>query len=348
MIPDAVKAAFARQSEACAGMGSPFMGQLMGLFSRRSFPPGAVLDRIRSWEGDPSASATSLPLRLAGGFHGLKLSGDPALAAVYPPNTPTDDALWAVIAEVLIREEDKVLAALNNAPQTNEVRRSAVLIPTLHLLAGRFGLPIRLLELGCSGGLNLAADQFHLVAGTTQYGATEAPVHLTPAWQGPAPEPAGVQVTGRHGVDLNPLDVVRDRTLLLSYLWPDQDDRIARTEAAIAVARSLSINLSRGDAGDWLNEALATRAERKTTLVYHTIAWQYFPAETQAKAMAALEAAGRQASEAAPLARFSMEADGNMAALTLTLWPDGTSYQLGRSGYHGERVNWSVASLGDR
>ena len=77
-------------------------------------------------------------------------------------------------------------------------------------------------------------------------------------------------------------------------------------------------------------------------LIYHTIAWQYFPAETQATARAAIEAAGARATPDAPLAWFAMEADTESpgAALTLRLWPGDCTFQLGRVDFHGRWVDW--------
>ena len=77
-------------------------------------------------------------------------------------------------------------------------------------------------------------------------------------------------------------------------------------------------------------------------MVYHTIAWQYFPPETQARCRAALAAAGAQATSDAPLAHVGMEADGTKgsAALTVTLWPGDETRQLGRVDFHGRWIAW--------
>ncbi|MFD2853815.1 DUF2332 family protein [Seohaeicola zhoushanensis] len=58
-------------------------------------------------------------------------------------------------------------------------------------------------------------------------------------------------------------------------------------------------------------------------LIYHTIAWQYFPAEKQAEGTALIEAAGAGATASRPLAWLGLEADGGTegAAITLRLWP---------------------------
>ena len=55
-------------------------------------PPGS------SDPGDPSPSADSVPLRIAGCLHALVLEGKETwLAGVYPPDVVDDDTLWAAI-----------------------------------------------------------------------------------------------------------------------------------------------------------------------------------------------------------------------------------------------------------
>ena len=59
-------------------------------------------------------------------------------------------------------------------------------------------------------------------------------------------------------MDLHPLDVTKaaDRERLLAYIWADQAERLARTEAAIAIAAADPPLLDRGDAADWLEAQL--------------------------------------------------------------------------------------------
>lgn len=82
-------------------------------------------------------------------------------------------------------------------------------------------------------------------------------------------------------------------------------------------------------------------------LIFHTVAWQYFPPPTRHKATAAIEAAGARATAEAPLAWFGMEADDRDkrgAALRLRLWTGeraaGQSFDMGRADFHGRWVDW--------
>lgn len=338
-MPHALSQAFAFQGAACVALGSPFMGQLCAILGSRDWPDTLLRERYFSWEGDVGPSAQSLPLRLAGGLHALVLRGDP-LAAVYPPHVVDDDTLWAAVADAMVREDAFLYGWVDSPPQTNEVRRAAVLIAVGHVLADRFGLPMRLSELGASGGLNLMWDQFAANLGGKRFGKFGADVILTPDWEGPAPPDADTVVIARRGVDLNPLDPRNpdDQLRLRAYLWPDQPDRMARTVAAID---AFDAQDDQADAIDWLAGQMA-HITGQTHLIYHTIAWQYFPADVQARGAALIAAAGAEATADSPLAWFGMEPDGQStgAAMTLRIWPGDITIDLGRADFHGRWVQW--------
>lgn len=340
-MADRVPSAFARQATACAALGSPFMARLMTLLGEcwPHWPAPALVSRITDWPGEIGPEAASIPLRLASGLHALVLSGDAALAAVWPPADPPD--LAPAVMDALARHEATLLATLERAPQTNEIRRSALLIAVAHLLTAHFRLPLRLSELGASAGLNLWFDRYALHAGGQAFGAADPVLHLTPEWRGALPPSQPFTVVNRAGVDLAPLraGVAADELRLLSCLWPDQPERLARTRAALTLPPP---PLAAGDASEWLAARLAQPWPGQMHLVYHTIAWQYFPAETQARGAALLAEAGQCST--APLARFGMEPDDSGlpgAALTLHLWPGGHHIPLGRAGFHGEWVEWA-------
>jgi hypothetical protein len=301
-----------------------------------------VAERVLDWPGEVSPSGDSVPLRLAGALHGLVRDGtDPGLAAVYPPAEASDAALWAAVEAAFTAHEARLLGWLDSPPQTNEVRRGAALLAAAAWIAGRFPLPFELSELGASAGLNLSFDRFLLTIGDVRLGAEGSAVRLAPEWRGSVPAAQSIRVEARAGVDLNPLDPrdAADRLRLLAYLWPDQPERLRLTEAAIALAGPRP---DAGDAADWLEARLAAPRPGRVHMVYHTVAWQYFPAATQARCRAALAAAGARATEAAPVAHVGMEADAvpGSAALTATLWPGGVTHALARVDFHGRWIEW--------
>ncbi len=336
-----------QQSASCTALGSPFMGQLLFLLADSWRKSGNLADFCASFEGDIGPSGYSLPLRLAGALHALVLTGrDPDLAAVYPPHETTDIELEEAIWPAIRRHEAFILDWMTSAPQTNEVRRSAVLIPSAHWLANHIALPFVTSELGASAGLNMAWDKFALSTPAGRLGPDTAALTLTPDWQGDMPPAAPITVTQRSGVDLNPLDPhdQEQRQRLLAYLWPDQPYRAELTLAAIA-ARAGTVD--RDDAVAWLKQRLETPHPGHLHLIYHTIAWQYFPQDAQSRGTALIEAAGAAATEDAPLAWLRFEADGESpgAGITLRLWPGDQQIALGRADYHGRWVNWSPTKI---
>lgn len=347
MSEAAVRAAFAAQAGHCDRLGSPFTAALCravaGNLDRATAPGRRILD----WPGPPDAGGDSVPLRLAGALNALvRRRRLPALARRYPPHPlPNPDALWPDVAEALAGASAEIDAWLDSAPQTNEVARAAVLMGGLAVVASETGLPLALLELGASAGLNLVLARYAYDLGGRRLGDSGSALRLAPTWEGGLPPSAPVAVRSRRGVDLNPIDVSREdgRERLLAYVWPDQSERLARTAAAIAIARADPPPLDRGDAAAWLEARLAEPpAPGVARVVQHSIAFQYFPPETQGRITAAMAAAADRAEASTPLAwsRFEVEPGAGSAALRLRLWPGGADRLLARADPHVRSVTW--------
>jgi hypothetical protein len=137
---------------------------------------------------------------------------------------------------------------------------------------------------------------------------------------------------------------VADRLRILSYIWPDQADRIARTEAALALAQTSQPRVFPADAAEWLAGRLGTPRDGHLHLIFHAVARQYFPPDVRARVSALLDEAGARATAAAPVAHVWMEADDtpDSAALGLHLWPDNVILDLGRADFHGRWVRWTA------
>ena len=342
MSREKVAAAFAQQAINCADLGSPFMERLCALLATRDWPDTALTARVMSWSGDLGPSAQSTPLRLCGGLHALALKGS-EIASAYPPNEADDETLWDHIRQALDEQEAFLDNWIDNPPQTNEVRRAAAIIAAANLIGARYDLPFRISELGASGGLNLMWDRFALVAPGKRYGPPDAALILTPDWTGGTPPMSDPVVAERRGVDLNPLDPrdPHDALRLRAYLWPDQPERMARTEAAIAVNTA---EVDQAEAIDWLKPRLE-HVPGRVHMIYHTVAWQYFPRDKQEEGRAAIEEAGRFATKESPLAWLGMEAATGVtgAQITLRLWPGDETLALGRIDFHGRWMAWEHA-----
>ncbi|MEL6663932.1 MAG: DUF2332 domain-containing protein, partial [Pseudomonadota bacterium] len=301
---------FRKQAEWCEVLGSPFNAALLRALAG-NLGDGSVLDGLLLERGTPlrASAADAGPLRVAGALHALTLSGrDKGLAARYPAATQ-DWAMEQVLPAAygaLETHRDWVAAFLKNTPQTNETRRAIALLPGFARLKG----PLHLLEIGASAGLNQHWDAFGYDGGHwTRAGAPGAPV-IASEWTGPAPDlPETFEITSRRACDQAPLDVndPEARLALQAYIWPDQTDRLERVRAAISLAKARGVHVEKADAADWLEAQLLGPLPEGTTVIFHSIAWQYFDAETHKRASAAIKAAGARASDARRLAWLRFE-----------------------------------------
>jgi hypothetical protein len=331
-----VRDSFAEQAQWCDRLGSPFTASVCRVLGRRLDRETETGRRALDWPGDPAPTADALALRLCGGINALVRQGAvPALAALYPPAPfPDEERLAEALGPVLARPD--LAGWLDLPPQTNEVGRSAVLMAGLMVAAKTIGRPFYLLELGASAGLNLVLDRYAYDLGGVRAGVPDSPLRLAPEWTGPPPPEAEVVVAGRRGVDLSP---VEDSSRLLAYVWPDQTRRLEQAEKAIALLAADPPPIDRGDAADWLEAQLASPAPQGTArAVIHSVAYQYFPADTQARVTAAIESAGT----CEPLAWVRMEKAPEEAghSLRVRLWPGGEDRLLARVHPHGASVEW--------
>ena len=348
-LPAPIAAAFLKQAEFCRLFAAPLTAAVCEAavlaLDRRCATGRAII----GWTGD--AIADALMMRWTGGCNALVRAGRASeLAALYPPAAlpsvePLAEALRLLLADPA--RDAELCTWLASPPQTNEVARSGVLMPGMMVIAAATGLPLRLFELGCSAGLNLNLDRFGYDLGGHAAGDTAALVQIKPTWYGPPPPLAAFEVLARRGADINPLDVgdagVRDR--LLAYVWPDQPERVARAEAAIAVARALPPPIDKSDAADWL-EGQVEPQPGSVGVVFHSIAFQYFPSATKARIAAHMAVQGARATRAAPLAWLRYEMDdasvAGLPTLRLTLWQGGDASEqlLAHAHPHGTFVQW--------
>jgi hypothetical protein len=350
-LPDTIARHFDRQAAACDGLGSPFNAMVCRLLGHRLNPgESAFATRLADWPGDTHADGLSV--RAIGGLNALARSGRcPPLTAAYPPNVVDEATLWSAIVAAVAQEDAFLTAYLDGPPQTNEVGRSAVLLGGfLAIAAATGGIPLDILEVGASAGLNLSFDRYRYDLGVGQWGPADSTVHIATPWEGTPPDLAApLTVASRAGCDLKPIDPASpaDRDRLMSYIWPDQRVRVARTEAALAAAAASGIRAEKADAGTWLVEKLAAPAiPGHVRVIFHTIVWQYIPAAVTRILEDAIRAAGTRATREAPVAWLAMEDDATpgSAGVRLTLWPTGETRLLGRADFHGRWVRWGDAA----
>lgn len=302
----------------------------------------------------------------------LALLGDLPLAK-RQPNLVFAAARWHGAATPSRYEDDGALrdvllsrwpqvreTILSRATQTNEVGRSATLLP---LLAGLPG-PLALVEVGASAGLCLHPDRWsyrYLDEGGAEVaridpagGASPVALDCTVTGQVPIP-PSLPEVAHRGGVDLNPLDLSVDDNgaWLETLVWPEHEDRRQRLAAACGQVADVAVDVLCGDLFDRLGEAVdraRTAAPGATVVVFHTAVIAY------------LEEGGRAAwPEVVTEALERVRADGGAAhwisnegidvlpgvSATAACEPADSSFCLALDGQalawahgHGRRLDW--------
>lgn len=336
---------FESQAHACDKLGSAFTAELCRLIPQ-VMGATAFATRLRNWPGD--AGADALALRACGALHAMARSGSaPNLQAVYPPNQPDPSMLRATLAAEIGRNDAFLTAYLDSPPQTNEVARSSLILGAALHAAKVTGLPLEVLEIGASAGLNLQFAHYAYAFGPDlTWGQGGAPLTIRSEWSGnPPPFDAALEVIAQRGCDQNPLDPrdPKDRQRLISYVWPDQTERLDRIERALAFAATQNIVVEKMDAADWVERELSASPQPgRARMIYHTIVWQYLPAAIKSRISAAIERAAIAAKTQTPLIWFRFENDmaGEGGLMQMTLWPGGETRTLGRADFHGRWVNW--------
>ncbi len=342
---------FRVQAGWCAKLGSEFTAQVL-------LTVGEVLDRstlcgrtVFDWPGNPQGTSDALALRLAGALHGLVRAGRlPELAKLYPPHPlPSKIVLTKALRRAIVEADEELCKWLAFAPQTNEVARSSLLYCGMGVIARETGLSLSIFELGASAGLNLLMDCFAYKFGNRELGYKGSGVYLSPLWHGPVPDIKEPHIIERAGCDLNPLNVAdpAHRARLLAYIWPDQGERLARTEAAIEIARSVLPRIQSCDGADWVERTFPANVKSKTAQVlFHSIAFQYFPEVAQNRITAHMQKVGAEATPDAPVAWLSFEHFDSLGpTLTLRLWrgdkSDGETRVLAEANNaHVHKVKW--------
>jgi hypothetical protein len=297
---------------------------------------------LQGHERDPFS--TALALKFLGGVHRLVLEGKaPELAPFYPSvggDANKGDPFPAFVTTVQ-QHIGELQKSLDLGVQTNEVGRSAALLPGFLAVANRWRLPLRIRELGTSAGLNLRWDHFRYERNGRGWGDPDSLVRFgDEVFETDAPFDIGATVVDRRGCDRAPLDATTDegRMRLMSYVWPDQPERFHLLENAIEIARRVPAAVDEADAIEWASAQLEHAEPGTATVMFHSIFIQYLKPADRVALEGLIVAAGRRATEDAPLAYLHMEPGEALARVLLTQWPGGTHQVVSEAGYHGRPV----------
>jgi hypothetical protein len=240
------------------------------------FDEQAIIDLlIADWRERQFSNSVEATLLLVGAMHATVLNEDREAvpisrfyATVGGSFEPSFDAdvLRQMIGGLFLRPSETLRRFLRvGRVQTNEPSRGGVWVLVATILSAWWQArtaassqpPITLIDLGCSAGLNLAADQqtwawrsdpdgevtHRLRRGDPLFrqvlGLEGVPAEVVAALpEGDLPLPA---ITHRVGIDLNPLrwDDPATVQMLRALIWGDQPARLERMERAIAVYQAL-------------------------------------------------------------------------------------------------------------
>jgi len=180
--------AFRLQAEWCDKLGSPFTALLCRTLADRLDETSGFGHRVLTW---PVATLRGdlVALRCCGALHyHVRSRPKSQLAKVYPPSpTPDADALWAAVSATIRGHDEKLTRFLDTPPQTNEVSRAGILLGGLLIVAARWRLPLSLIEIGASAGLNLHFDDFFYdLSERRGWGDPQSSVRIKSEWRGKA------------------------------------------------------------------------------------------------------------------------------------------------------------------
>lgn len=360
---------------------SPFTASLCDLFANdlRSSPQQSVVwDLVHEKWGTKTPRALhadAVALRLAGALNFFVLlsvqqmeEGESSLVPYWPPTTCDQqlfpDIWYRIIRPVIERRREAVAKFMESPPQTNEVRRSAVLycgLQYLNQLTG--GLPFHTLELGASAGLNLFCDKYkyrNKSWSTTTNNNDNNDLVVDFDWTCESQMDASsyftslpLHVISRRACDLHP--VRHDQHIrLLSYVWPDERDRVLMLQQALQTSQALcqqhNVDVQQMSADDFLRKYLTECIEGTATVVLHSIFYQYPSAEVR-KCIAdhIADVGERCATPQSPLfwLRFEAESvldplkpDSMRYILDVIQWPGNKRTLLAEAHPHGRTCKW--------
>jgi hypothetical protein len=318
----------------------------------------AARDRLEAaWRERRSSAAYDRPLLLMAALRAEALRAGPRHplfaaigAGAVDPGAARREALAAALADAPAR----LFADLAiRSVQTNETSRAVAWLWPAALAGVGDRRPLALLDIGCSGGLNLTAEGL--------------PALWIDAAGAPLPVASSARIVSREGFDAHPLDVGRDDDVvwLRACVWPGETGRLARLDRAIGVFLRASSSerpprLHIADVED-IPARLARRAAElppdTLLLAYQTVMRDYLPEARQQRYLAemnawvAAEAAGGPRRiwielEAAPPA----DPQAPPMALTAHL-SDGSATEgvravpLARCGYHPDRLTLDTGGV---
>ncbi len=336
------------QRRLCLENGSETYGRIIEAIVDRLDDTGEPVISLLRQDGRP-AIGSAVYLRLLGAVHRQVLSDQgAALRRCFPSAGGRADPSEAIplFFAFVARNQSTIAEEMEVNVQTNEVGRSAVLSAGLRYLSRIVQLPLRLLEVGASAGLNLWPDLYFVNAGRSHWGPARSSVKLTGMFNEGFPAGEPFTVLSRRGCDTAPLDARTDRgrSCLRSFIWPENLDRMARLDNALSMFPGADLDSE--DAVRWVARQLAKPSPLSAaTVVFHSIVMPYLSTEQGEELGTVIQTAGAAATEDRPLAWLRLEPTGtyDVVAVSVDIWPQDQHLTLATCSPHGSEVVWRPA-----
>lgn len=125
---------------------------------------------------------------------------------------------------------------------------------------------------------------------------------------------------------------------LRSFVWADQVARMNLLDSALALARTVPVEVERTDAASFVEMQLAKPKPGVATVVYHSVFVQYLDDAGRRRLGEVIDTAASAAPADAPVYRLSMEPNREKPGFDIRLGEE----LLGTSRAHGTEVRWHV------
>jgi hypothetical protein len=249
-------------------------------------------------------------------------------------------------AYVLDHRDDIERLLATRRVQTNEVRRCTFLLPAYNAVAESAGLPLALIEVGTSAGLNQNIDRYGY-----RYRGTDGVIEVSPEaslvldadTRGRVPSEARrlPAIPWRTGLDIHPVDVMeKDQARWLQALvWPDLVERHERLARAIEVAHSHPPKIVPGDVFDVLPGLVARAPGDAVVVVQHSLVLNQIARPDRARLFELLDDLGAER----PIYRVGAEWLSHRRGTVLDLAVHGRHREvrdLAAVHHHGEWLRW--------
>ena len=264
------------------------------------------------------------------------------------PIDPKD--VYRHLQEFCLRSEKPLIDVIENRfVQTNVANRCAYLVPAFKYISSiSDGKPMSFVEIGCSAGLNLLWDRYrYTYSDGTTFGDAQSNVHLNSRIEGtgcPSMDVDINEITGRFGIDLNPIDVWDEEEVdwLRALVWPERQDELEILECAVSNAKKCTdeVQLFEGEMLDVLPNIFSDLVTSTNVCVFDSHVMNQIPNEYRETLSNMLKNLSSQIN----IFHVSVGGQSNPPEIRLSRYCEGIRYSalLGYSDAHGRWSRWVI------